>query len=257
MMKPVDGQPGVFTTEAPKFKIGDRVRVNLKAARAVGYTGPEVGVIDNIDNHDCSARIVKGGSGPFVLICDIELEFIVGDRVQTPDGNVGLIQKIAGRTAFINYVSPSDAPGSWWRFGMLTPAHVSTVVRYKGRVEPSGALAEPPRDPAKVLTYYGDGGETPPPCTTDAGIVKCLRCGGPAGYLGLRCERVGGCRTAAERVGEPPPGTIQKGRWRYTDEPSWSWDGAGARAWATEALAIAAWKAVRLSELESIERGLR
>lgn len=40
----------------------------------------------------------------------------------------------------------------------------------------------------------------------DAGLAACLRCGGPAGFLGIRCERVGGCRTAEERVAamEPP-----------------------------------------------------
>lgn len=102
------------------------------------------------------------------------------------------------------------------------------------------------RLPAVPVAYHGDQtheAQTVHDWGKDlAGLVKCLRCGGPAGYLGLSCQRVGGCKTAEERVGEPPPGVIRQAPWRYSSEPSWSWAGAEPRAWATEALAVAAWK---------------
>lgn len=47
------------------------------------------------------------------------------------------------------------------------------------------------------------------PVPEPTGMVTCLRCGGPAGYLGIACQRVGGCRTAEERVaGMPRPGVV-------------------------------------------------
>jgi len=93
-----------------------------------------------------------------------------------------------------------------------------------------------------------------------AGIVPCLRCGGPAGYLGIRCERVGGCRTTEERVPEPiigradaegrvwPLGAdIVPGNYRKTlcapAEACWMFREDWSKRYATVELAVAAWKA--------------
>lgn len=90
----------------------------------------------------------------------------------------------------------------------------------------------------------------------DAGMVRCGRCGGPAGYLGIRCERVGGCRTAEERVAAMAPvvmGRLDEQRysadvwevWATDACDEWAWvigPGRNAKRYATRDLAIAAWR---------------
>lgn len=90
----------------------------------------------------------------------------------------------------------------------------------------------------------------------DAGMVRCGRCGGPAGYLGIRCERVGGCRTAEERVAAMEPvvmGRLDEQRysadvwevWATDACDEWAWvigPGRNAKRYATRDLAVAAWR---------------
>lgn len=167
---------------------------------------------------------------------------------------------------------PPLIPGTRLIAPSTDPAATS-LVRYKGRVE-----VEPPavgsvtgtfkRGYSSALPLRDDPSLTPARKTLNdammenidnwgkdlAGIVPCLRCGGPAGYLGIRCERVGGCRTAEELIGEPP----EVREWSKDGEPRFTAigqiPGRSPEHWIqvvqpTRELAIQAWRETVLKAL--------
>lgn len=87
------------------------------------------------------------------------------------------------------------------------------------------------------------------------GLATCLRCGGPAGFLGIRCERVGGCATAEERVAAMEPDADLVLPMTVRGETRWLLPAPDRRTpspgYATRDLAIAAWREAMLAR----ERG--
>lgn len=59
---------------------------------------------------------------------------------------------------------------------------------------------EPANDDAIAEAAEARRAAAAKPADPMQGRTRCLRCGGDAGFLGLSCQRVGGCKTKSERV---------------------------------------------------------
>ncbi len=103
--------------------------------------------------------------------------------------------------------------------GHRTPVvHFLTFMSY--HAEDQGLAKDAPRPkpvylpPESKVEYVA----IPKPHTSS----RCTRCGGPAyvGLLHVTCERVGGCKTEAERIGEPVVSRVS-GANAYVNE--WAW----------------------------------
>lgn len=95
----------------------------------------------------------------------------------------------------------------------------------------------------------------PPPAAFSA---RCPRCGGPATELvtSVACERVGGCRTMDERMGEPPVfreygGSRHEWFWTTTDATDGWCAAEDALSHPTREGAIALWRERRAAELRA------
>lgn len=273
-----DSSAKLNPAEAPKFKTGDRVKTAigdgtiagprswLGTWRVLSSDGHENFFYETeltlIESAPAMSPATSSALGPLHLAAptpaDIpKAKFKVGDRVRVVCECSSGSCTANGKLAKIKYVFMRDLYESQDYELKFDDAHVERGAH----VFPERLLEPAPVEPAPAPA------PVEPVAPDMTGQVRCLRCGGHAGFLGIRCERVGGCRTAEERVGEPRimpndrsgnvldwdvfSSNVRSG----VSEKGWYASGSGdlvagrrmaAGPFATLDLAIAAWKAVHL-----------
>lgn len=247
---------GVFE-QMERFGIGDTVRIGEGSHLPPSWRG-EITKIVGLGTQTVFLEPHRAIS-PWDLE-EIEDSFKIGDMVRVVGCSVfnGATGPITDRSATHCKVA-LPAPNEPKRIVLFAPCELTLV-----EAAPTPGVAPGDNFPKIGDTVRVTGGSvtvaptSAPPADPLAGQVTCLRCGGPAGFLGIACRRVGGCRTAEERAAalEVPKFMSISGRHAYNsvprgalfstidtdvNEPCWGIAGTDGM-YATPQLAIAAWR---------------
>lgn len=207
---------------AAKFKVGDRVRVVCGCAKIPQACAHEeqLATVNHVfmrqddETQDYELKFdaegLDGGAFGEALLeaaPSQSLPLAVGDRVRV----IGWMGKPKGVIL--------SGEGAGWFTVRCDSGMEARFMRHD--LEPIAESPAEPPPPPRDYASLSDGDDVSRWGKDLAGEVRCLRCGGPAGFLGIACRRIGGCRTAEERVaarGEPIV-AVRRETWNgYTDE---------------------------------------